>query len=72
MTLRAPLHPTGTRVTVRRGRFPLDAGLVGRTGTVVELSDYRPGRYGVVLDGEERVRDFHESELDRSPAAPGD
>jgi hypothetical protein len=35
---------------------------------VVELSDYRPGRYGVVLDGEEQVRDFHESELE--PAGP--
>lgn len=64
MTLHAPLHPQGSRVAVRRGRFPLDPALLGRTGIVVELSDYRPGRYGVVLDGEEKVRDFHESELE--------
>lgn len=68
MTLHAPVHPQGSRVTVCRGRFPLDPRLQGRTGTVVELSDYRPGRYGVVLDGEEQVRDFHESELE--PAGP--
>jgi hypothetical protein len=63
MTLHVAVHPQGTRVEIRRGALPMDAGLLGRRGTVVELSDYRPGRYGVVLDGEERVREFREDEL---------
>lgn len=41
------------------------ASLIGSTGTVVELSVYRPGRYGVVVDGEEIVREFREDELQR-------
>ncbi|MBT8338276.1 MAG: hypothetical protein KJO11_16935 [Gemmatimonadetes bacterium] len=65
MTLHVPIHPEGTRIEIRRGRMPLDSALVGRTGTVVELSDYRPGRYGVVLDGEEQIREFREDELHR-------
>jgi len=65
MTLHVAVHPQGSRVKVRRGRLPMNAALIGRTGTVVELSDYRPERYGVVLDGEEEVRDFREDELSR-------
>ena len=68
MTLHVAVHPQGTRVRLRRGRLPMDPGLTGRTGTVVELSDYRPGRYGVVLDGEEAVREFREDELERADA----
>lgn len=41
------------------------ADLVGREGTVVFLDDYRPSRYGVVLDGEDARRDFSEDELER-------
>lgn len=63
MTLHTALHPAGSRVAVKRGRFPMDPALLDRVGLVVELSDYRPERYGVVLDGEQEVRDFHESEL---------
>jgi hypothetical protein len=63
MTLHTAVHLAGTRVVVQRGRFPMDPDLLERAGVVVELSDYRPQRYGVVLDGEEQVRDFHESEL---------
>jgi hypothetical protein len=66
MTLHVAIHPQGTRVRIVRGRVPMDAGLIGRTGTVVELSDYRPGRYGVVLDAEEAVREFREDELQRA------
>lgn len=65
MTLHVAVHPQGTRIRVRRGRLPMNPALLGRTGTVVELSDYRPGRYGVVLDGEDEVREFKEDELDR-------
>lgn len=49
---------------VKRGPFPVDAALVGRTGLVVEIEEQRPGRYGVVLDGEEEIRGFAEEELE--------
>ncbi|NIP60075.1 MAG: hypothetical protein GWM92_11620 [Gemmatimonadetes bacterium] len=49
---------------VKRGRFPMDPALVGRSGLVVQVDDYRPERFGVVLDGEEEVRDFAEDELE--------
>ena len=75
-------YAEGTRVEIRRGSFPMNADLVGRKGLVVELDEYRQGRYGVQLDGEERVRDFAEDELvpltdepkpesDRGSAGPG-
>ena len=54
----------GLRIRVRRGRFPMDPELLGRTGLIVETDDYRPQRYGVVLDGEERQREFAEDELE--------
>jgi hypothetical protein len=38
--------------------------LVGRTGIVVALDDYQPGKYGVVLDGEPGVRELAEDELE--------
>lgn len=63
MTIRVAVYPVGTRVRISRGRLPMDPQLIGRPGTVLELSIYRPGRYGVVLDGEERVREFREDEL---------
>lgn len=43
----------------------MDPDLVGRTGMVLETKDHRPGKYGVVLDEEDRVRDFAEDELER-------
>ncbi|MSR36220.1 MAG: hypothetical protein EXR95_06180 [Gemmatimonadetes bacterium] len=54
----------GTRVRVRRGRFPMDPALIGRTGLIVGTDDYRPERYGVVLDEEEEVRELNEDELE--------
>jgi hypothetical protein len=39
--------------------------LIGLVGTVIELDDYQPGKYGVVLDGEERVLELAEDELER-------
>ena len=56
-------YTPGTRVRVRRGSFPMDPTLVDRTGLIVEIDEYRPQRYGVVLDGETEVRDFVEEEL---------
>ncbi len=62
--MRALLYPQGARVQVKRGSFPLAWDLIGRTGVVVETGEYRPGRYGVVLDAETEVRDFSEEELE--------
>jgi hypothetical protein len=41
----------------------MDTRLVGLQGTVVSLDDYRPERYGVLLDGESEARDFSLDEL---------
>ncbi len=41
----------------------MDPDLLGRTGMVLEPKDDRPGKYGVVLDGEDRLREFAEDEL---------
>ena len=63
----------GTRVRVRRGRWPMDPTLIGRTGLIVETDDYRPQRYGVVLDEEDEVREFAEDELEPlAEASAGD
>ena len=56
-------YSQGTRVKVQRGRFPMDSTLIGRTGLIVATDDYRPQRFGVVLDEETQARDFHEDEL---------
>ena len=68
MTIRVAIYPEGTRIQVSRGQLPMDPHLIDRIGTVIELSLYRPGRYGVVLDGEDRVREFREDELSRVEA----
>ena len=56
--------PRGTRVQVRRGRFPTDPSLVGRTGTVLEHSVYLPQKVDVTLDGDPRFRAFAVDELE--------
>ncbi len=62
--MKAFRHDQGTRVRIREGAFPIDRELVGREGMILEMDEYRPGRYGVVLDGEEGVRPFAEDELE--------
>lgn len=62
--MRIYIYPRGTRVQLRRGKFPIDPKLLGREGLVVEVDEYHPGRYGVVLDGESRIREFSEDELE--------
>lgn len=62
--MKAVLYPQGTRVRIRRGPFPMNPELLGRTGTVVRVSDHRPDSYGVILDHESRVREFDEKELE--------
>ena len=56
--------PLGARVRVRRGLAPADPALLGRTGTVVEASEYTQARYGVALDGESQIRVFGVGELE--------
>jgi hypothetical protein len=63
MTVPIFIHPPGTRVRLCRGRHPIDASVLGRTGLVVHVDDYRPGYYGVTLDGESDIRVFAEDEL---------
>ena len=65
------LIPVGARVKVRRGRFPMDPGLLGRTGTVVENSQYYAHKVSVTLDGDPEVRVFAPGELEtlEGPAA---
>lgn len=58
------VYGQGTRVKVKRGSFPMDPALIGRTGLIVGTDDYRPQRFGVVLDEETTVRDFHEDEIE--------
>ena len=64
MPLKTFIYPPGTRVRVRRGEFPMDPSVVGRTGLVVEVDDYRPKHYAVILDGETALRDLLENELE--------
>ncbi len=70
--IRTYVHAQGTRVRVRRGSFPIDAATIGRTGLIVETDDYRPQRYGVVLDDETEKREFNEDELEPLPAPADD
>ncbi|MBW3553266.1 MAG: hypothetical protein KY466_07145 [Gemmatimonadetes bacterium] len=56
--------PVGSRVKVRRGRFPMDPRLIGRPGLVMENSQYEPQKVAVVLDGETEIRTFAPGELD--------
>lgn len=58
------LLPEGTRVRIRRGAFPVDAELLGRTGLIVDSSEYRANNYGVLLDGAREVRMFAPAELE--------
>jgi len=67
--MRAFLYPQGARVRIKRGSFPVSGDLLGRMGVVVERDDYRPGRYGVVLDDDDQIRDFSEDELEPTKGA---
>ena len=62
--IRIPVYTQGTRVRLRRGRYPLDPRLIGKTGLIVGTDDYRPERYGVVIDEESEQREFDEDELE--------
>lgn len=56
--------PEGTRVRVRRGSLPQDPAVSGRSGVVVNASEYRNQALGVVLDGDSAMRYFTPGELE--------
>lgn len=64
--------PEGTRVRIKRGRFPVDPTLLGRSGTVVTASEYHTQSVGVALDNSMEVRYFTPDELEVTgePALP--
>jgi hypothetical protein len=56
--------PEGTRVKIKRGMFPQDPAFLGRTGVVVNASEYQTQNVGVSLDGTTEVRFFTPDELE--------
>lgn len=67
--------PRGTRVEIKRGRFPADPELVGRTGAVVEHTQYFPHKITVSLDGDPELHTFAPDEValvSAPPAMPPD
>lgn len=67
--------PRGTRVKIRRGRFPADPAAVGHEGLVVEHSPYSPHKIEVSLDGDPRIHTFAPDEVEivtAPPALPSD
>ena len=64
MSVPIAVLPEGTRVRIRRGSLPQDPAVSGRTGVVVNASEYRDQALGVVLDGESVTRYFTPGELE--------
>lgn len=64
--------PQGTRVKVVPTHFPQEAALIGRTGIVLNATEYQTQSLGVVLDGETTPRYFAPVELEviSTPALP--
>ena len=62
--MRTAVYTPGMRVRIRRGAFPIDDAMVGRTGLIIQVDGVTPVRYGVTLDGESEVREFTEEELE--------
>lgn len=56
--------PEGARVRVTRSSVPQDPALIGRSGTVIAVSEYNPQSVGVALDGETAPRFFLRAELE--------
>jgi hypothetical protein len=62
--MKISIYPVGTRVRVRRGRFPMDEKLIGRSGLVLRHDRSVADKVAVQLDGEERLRTFMDEELE--------
>jgi hypothetical protein len=61
---RVSIFPQGTRVRVRRGRFPMKESLIGREGLVVRHDPIVRHQVVVQLDGESELRNFTDDELE--------
>lgn len=75
MSIPWPALPEGSRIRVRQAPpFPQEKSVLGRTGTVVSVSEYQPQSVGVVLDGSTEVRFFAPQELEivSEPALPAE
>ena len=70
MAIRITPVPEGSRVRVIRGNVPQDPATTGKTGTVVNASEYRAHLVGVQLDGEANVRFFEPRELEVTEELP--
>lgn len=64
MAVAIPLVPPGARVKVKRGTLPIEASLIGRTGTVVGTTEYDPTHVDVAMDVTGEIRDFSPRELE--------
>jgi hypothetical protein len=58
------VFPQGTRIRVKRGRFPMAPELIGREGLVIRHNRIVRDQVGVQLDGEEQIRTFTDQELE--------
>ena len=73
MSIPWPAFPEGSRVRIKQAvAFPQDKTILGRTGTVVSVSEYQPQSVGVVLDNLTDVHFFAPQELEvtSEPALP--
>jgi hypothetical protein len=68
MAIPIALLPVGTRVRVRRSLLPQDPTVTGRTGVVVESSEYTPHMIGVALDEGGGIRNFGPGEIEVTEA----
>jgi hypothetical protein len=59
----API-PEGTRVKVKQSNIPQDPMLLGKTGTVVAVTEYQTQSVGVALDESTDVHYFTPAELE--------
>jgi hypothetical protein len=70
MSIRIAPLPEGTRVKVVQREVPQDRATTGRTGVVVQTTEYRPNAVGVLLDGESSFRWFRPAELETTADVP--
>ena len=73
MSIPWPALPEGSRVRIRQSpAFPQHPGMIGKTGTVVSVSEYQPQSIGIVMDGSTDVHYFAPQELEAisEPALP--
>ena len=70
MSIRIAPLPEGTRVKVVQRDLPQDPSTTGRSGVVVQTTEYRANAVGVILDGEAQFRWFRPAELETTQDVP--